>query len=219
MRYCEKCRVKVRGKETHCPLCQNRLTGSAEESCYPSVPILYKQYEPFFKSLIFSTIAASVICAAVNLILPKSGYWSIFVILGILYFWVSFAYTLKKKDNIPKSISNQAFILSLLSLGLDWFTGWHGWSLNYVLPISFSVALLSLAIVAKVIKLPAEDYIVNLIVAIVFGFVPFILYVSGFVQSVIPSVICISLSVLSLSALILFEGNEVLGEIVKNFHL
>ncbi|MFT8318465.1 MAG: DUF6320 domain-containing protein [Sporolactobacillus sp.] len=219
MRYCEKCRVKVRGEETRCPLCQNRLTGSAEENVYPSIPTVYKQNELFFKSLIFSTITAGVVCAAINLILPQSGYWSVFVLLGILCFWISLSYALRKKDNIPKSISNQVFILSILSVGWDWFTGWHGWSVNYVLPISFSVALLSLAIIAKVIKLPAEDYIVNLVVDIVFGIAPLILYIAGLVGPVIPSVICTSLSIISLSALILIEGKRVLREIIKNFHL
>lgn len=219
MKYCEKCKVSVRGKEMVCPLCQNRLSGTDEEGLYPSVPTIYRQYELFFKLLIFSTIAVGVICVAVNLIFPQSGYWSVFVVLGVLCFWISLPYALRKKDNIPNNITAQVFILSVLSLGWDWFTGWRGWSLNFVIPISCSIAMVSLAIIARVTKIPAEDYIVYLIVDIMFGIVPLFFYLTGHVGFVIPSVVCIALSILSLSGLILFEGKNVLREIIKNFRL
>ena len=34
MKYCEKCGVKVRGAETVCPLCQQKLSGQAEAESY-----------------------------------------------------------------------------------------------------------------------------------------------------------------------------------------
>ncbi|MET1247690.1 DUF6320 domain-containing protein [Sporolactobacillus sp. STCC-11] len=219
MKYCEKCKVSIRGKDTNCPLCQNRLSGTDEEELYPFVPTIYRQYELFFKLLIFSTIMIGVLCVAVNLILPDSGYWSLFVVVGIACFWISLIYALQKKGNIPNNITAQVFILSLLSIGWDWITDWRGWSLNYVIPIGCSVAMISLAIIAKVTKMPAEDYIVYFITDILFGIVPLILYLTGQVGFIIPSVICISLSVLSLSALILFEGKNVLREMAKNFHV
>ncbi|MCQ2008397.1 MAG: DUF6320 domain-containing protein [Sporolactobacillus sp.] len=219
MKYCGKCKVSIRGKDANCPLCQSRLSGTDEEELYPFVPTIYRQYELFFKLLIFVTIMIGVLCVAVNLILPDSGFWSLFVAVGIGCFWISLIYALQKKDNIPNNITAQVFILSALSLGWDWFTSWRGWSLNYVIPIACSVAMISLAIIAKVTKMPAEDYIVYFIIDIVFGIVPLILYFTGQVGFIIPSVICISLSVLSLSALILFEGKNVLQEIAKNFHV
>lgn len=219
MKYCEKCKVSIRGKNANCPLCQNRLSGADEEELYPCVPTIYRQYELFFKMLIFLTIMTGVLCVAVNLILPDSGFWSLFVVVGIACFWISLMYALQKKDNIPNNITAQVFILSVLSIGWDWFTGCRGWSLNYVIPIACSVAMISLAIIARVTKMPAEDYIVYFIIDIVFGIVPLILYLTGQLGFIIPSVICISLSVLSLSALILFEGKNVLSEMAKNFHV
>jgi hypothetical protein len=219
MKYCDKCKVTIRSNEAVCPLCQNRLVGTEGEEIYPEVPTIYRQFEMFFKLLILSTILAGVGCVAVNLILPQGGYWSVFVVLGILCFWISLAYAVKKKDNIPKNITVQVVILSLLSIGWDWLTGWRGWSLDFVLPITCIAAMISLSIIARVTKMPAGDYIVYLIVDIVFGIVPLIFYLTGLVGIVIPSVICIALSLLSLSVLILFEGKNMLQEIERNFHL
>lgn len=219
MKYCEKCGVKVRGAETVCPLCQRSLSGEAEESVYPPIPTVYRQHETFFKILILSTIAAGVVCAAVNLLLPQSGYWAVFVVLGILCFWVSLAYAVRRKDNIPKNITVQVFLVSILGFGWDLLIGWRGWSLNFVIPIACSVALLSLAIIARVMKLPPGDYIVYLIVDIVFGIAPLVFYLTGLLSIALPSIICISLSVLTLSALIVFEGKNMFQELTKRFHV
>lgn len=186
---------------------------------YPLIPTVYRQHEMFFKVLTLSTIVGGVVCAAVNLLLPQSGYWSVFVVFGILCFWISLAYAVRKRNNIPKNITVQVLIVSVLSLGWDWLTGWRGWSLDFVIPIACSVALLSLAIITKVMKMPPGDYIAYFIVDIVFGIVPLVFYLTGLVSIVIPSVVCIALSVLSLSALIVFEGKNILQELAKRFHI
>lgn len=219
MRYCDKCKLKVRGSDTVCPLCQHKLSGEAEERVYPLVPTVYRQHKIFIKSLILFTITVGVICAAVNLIFPQSGYWSAFVALGILCFWISLAYAVKKKDNIPKNITVQVFIVSVLSYGWDFLTGWRGWSLNFVIPIACSMALLSLLIVAKVMKIPPGDYIAYITIDIVFGIVPIVFYLCGLLTIVVPSIVCISLSILSLSALLVFEGRNMLQELAKRFHV
>ena len=219
MRTCKKCNVKLRGAETVCPLCQHRLLGEPEEAVYPEIPTIYRQHELFFKCLILSSVAAGVVCAAVNLLVPAGGCWSVFVTLGIICFWVSLTYAVRKKDNIPKNITVQVFLISALSLGWDLITGWQGWSLDFVIPIACGAAMLSLFIIAKVMKLPPEDYIVYFIVDILFGVVPLVFYLSGLIQIAVPSVVCISLSFLSLSALIIFEGKEMLRELVRRFHV
>lgn len=219
MKYCDKCKVSVRGKETVCPLCQNRLTGTDEEALYPNIPTIYKQFELFFKLLILATITAGVTCVAINLILPRHGYWSVFVVFGLLCFWLSLAYAVRRKDNLPKNITFQAAMVSGLCVLWDFFTGWHGWSLDYVFPIICIAAMISLAVLSRVMRMPAGDYIVYLFVVVLFGIVPFILYLTGFVCIIIPSVICIGLSVVTLSALILFEGANMIAEIQKHFHV
>lgn len=219
MRICKKCGVQVRGAEIFCPLCQHRLPGGPEEPVYPKIPTVYRQHEFFFKCLILCSVAAGVVCAAVNLLIPGNGFWSVFVALGILCFWVSLAYAVRKKDNIPHTITVQVFLISILSVGWDFITGWHGWSLDFVIPIACSTAMLSLFIIAKVMRLPPEDYLVYFMVDILFGVVPLVFYLTGLTRVAVPSVVCISLSILSLAALIVFEGREMLRELIRRVHV
>lgn len=219
MRTCRKCGVRVRGKETVCPLCQHKLSGEPGQNLYPDIPTVYGQHELFFKCLILCSIAAGVVCVAVNLLLPAGGFWSVFAVLGILCFWMSLAYAVRKKDNIPKNITVQVFLISILSFVWDRLTGWHGWSLDFVIPIACGTAMLSLFIIAKVMKLPPEDYIVYFMVDILFGVVPLVFYLTRLIRIAVPSIVCISLSILSLSVLAVFEGKEMLRELTRRFHV
>ncbi len=219
MKYCENCKVSVRGNGEFCPLCQHTLIGEGSEEVYPKLPTLFHQHALFFKLLIFITAAAGIICVAINLLLPQSGYWSVFVILGILCFWISFSSTIKKRRNIPRTITTQVILTSIFCIFWDIITGWHGWSLDYVIPIVSGIAMLSLAVLAKIKRMPVNDYIVYFILTIILGILPLIFYLTGMLHIFIPSIICIALSLLSLLSLLLFEGKNMRLELRKRLHL
>lgn len=219
MRYCDQCKVHVRGGDTVCPLCQNRLTGDAQKALYPEIKTVYRQYQFLFRLLIAATVSGGMICVGINLMLPGSGFWSVFVVFGILCFWISLTAVLKRRDNLLKTIVYQALLLSLLSVLLDLFIGWSGWSLDFFIPITYTLELVSLFIIAKVKKLPPEDSIVYLITAILFCVIPIVFYFTGLISVALPSVLCMTFSVITLVSLIVFEGRTLLVEVRKRFHL
>ena len=219
MKYCDKCKVSVRGSQRRCPLCQTVLHGEGGENCYPQIFTVYSQYRMFFKILIFATVVGGVASAAVNLLLPETGRWSLLVIVGILCFWVSMYFAVRQRKSLPKNITWQAFFVSLFSVIIDVLTGWHGWSLSYALPIIFVVAMVSMAVLAIVMSIPAGEYLICMILDIVFGFIPIIFYWLDMLNQNIPSVICISCSAICLAGVILFQWREISQELTKRFHL
>ncbi len=219
MKYCENCKVNVRGVNKICPLCQSKLTGHSDEVMYPEIKSVFKQYELFFKLLVLGTVSGGVASVAVNIILPKSGFWSFFVVLGIVCFWISLYYGFKKRHNLPRNISNQVLLVSGLCVVWDLITGWHGWSLDYVFPCACAFSIISLVIVAKIFKLPPGDYQMCLTVDIIFGAVPVVFYVTGLANIAIPSVICTAISIISFVFILLFNGKEIKEEIIKRFHI
>ena len=219
MRFCDKCKVNIRGTATFCPLCQSELTGEMDAPVYPRIKTLYQRLGLFFKLLILGTVVAGVASVAVNLILPQTGYWSLLVLCGIGCFWVSFFFIIRKRHNLPKSMLYQVVLISVISILWDNLTHWRGWSLDYVIPITCVAAMVSMAVVAKVLHMPVSDYIVCIIADTIFGIVPILFYVFDMVNVVIPSIICISISVISLVTLILFEGKNIRMEIIKRLHI
>ncbi|MBC8571159.1 DUF6320 domain-containing protein [Zongyangia hominis] len=221
MKYCDKCKLQVEGVQTHCPLCQNQLRdlGSENVPVFPAVPTLFRQNSLFFQLLIFGSIVAVVISVTVNLLIPHSGYWSLFVAAGILCFWVSFAIALHKRSNISKNILYQVVIISILAILWDLGTGWHGWSLDYVFPIVCVAAMIAMAAIARVMHLPIVDQMIYFVLDAFFGILPVIFVWTGLVGVPYPSIICAAGSVISLAALLIFEGHNMLTELKRRLHL
>ena len=59
----------------------------------------------------------------------------------------------------------------------------------------------------------------SLILNILLGLIPLILLLTGAVHTVYPSLVCVVVSVIYLSALILFAGNALKEEWIRRMHL
>ena len=220
MLYCKNCMARLPGKYERCPLCQRALTGNADEAgnVFPVIPPRGGANSRLLLRLAFGSVAVAAVCVAVNLILPSGGWWFLFVVGGIASFWVSLALVLKKGRNIPKTILWQVASLSLLAYLWDLFTGFHGWSLNYVLPILCTCAMVAMSVIAKIRKLDIESYLLYLIMDCVFGILSFTLLVIGKTSVVIPSAICFASTIIFLAALLFFEGKTLFAELQRRFH-
>lgn len=221
MRYCEKCKVSVAGSHRLCPLCQGVLVQRGEDApeVFPNIPTIHRQHSLFFRLLIFLSVVAGVVSVTVNLMLPQTGGWSFFVVVGIVCLWVSLALAIRKRRNIPKNIMYQVVLAAALSVLWDWITGWRGWSLDFVVPIVCIAAMAAMAVLSKVMPLYVDDYMIYLIIDGIFGLLPLIFYFTGNLNIPYPSLICIAISIISLAGLLLFEGEKMRAELKKRFHL
>ena len=181
MKRCEKCGVEVTGNRLRCPLCQGTLlqtTGETRE-IFPVVPTLYRQYHLLFRLLIFASVAVGVVAVAVNLLLPESGAWSVFVAGGIICVWLSLALAVRKRKNIPKGMLYQVALLSIICMIWDFATGWNGWSIDYVLPILCVAAMAALAVLSRVFNWETENQMIYFCIDAIFGIVPSILFLQA----------------------------------------
>lgn len=220
MQFCEHCKVHIRGNRKYCPLCQNTIsgTGSEEEEIFPQVPLNY-QYNLAIRVLLFLSICIVVISLAIYAMFPVKVNWPMFILAGILCIWISLAMVIRKRYNIPKTITWQVGVISILAVIWDWRTGWHGWSLDFVFPIACVVAMIVMYITAKIMRLGVRDFIIYIVLDSIFGIIPVVFYLLNLLQIIYPSVISISLSILSLVAVILFEGENIKEELNKRMHL
>lgn len=221
MLYCEKCNVKIAGQRTECPLCQNNLRQieQNEEEIFPVVPTTLNTYKLYFKILLFITIVGIVCSIAVNILIPHTGAWSLFAALGGIYIWIAVWVGIQKRQNIVKNIFYQALMILVVAILFDLFFLHNNWSLNYILPCLCIGMMTAVTILAKVMNLPINQYVTYLILICVFGIVPSILIIIGLVDVYYPSVICVGVSVISLSALFIFQGANIIAEMKRRLHL
>ena len=138
---------------------------------------------------------------------------------GAASFWFSFSVAVKRRGNIAKSIFFTTLVAAIISILWDLGTGWKAWSLNFVLPIASLSAMLAMAVIARIQNLPIEQYIYYLILDIIFGIIPLILIICGAVSFITLSLACVAASVLSLCALLIFNGKALKAEIIRRTHM
>ena len=226
MKICEKCGVSVSGGFERCPLCKNTLAkiittenGEKEYETFPFVPLVKQKHNLLYRLFKLFTAAAVIGSAAVNLMLPESGFWSLFVAGGAACLWIGTSVAIRKRKNILKNVTYQATFASVFSVLWDIFTGWRGWSVDFVIPIAFVCAMSATAILARVLKMKTGTYIIYLFLLMIYGIIPAIFLASGLCRIVYPSFICVACSLFSFAALLIFEGGNMIEELKRRLHL
>lgn len=221
MQNCTYCKVKIKGEHIVCPLCAGILDdkGDPKEDVFPYIPTIYQEFNLFIRVLILISIVAVVASFAANIIFAKESRWSLLVAAGISCMWISLFFIIRKKNNIAKTILWQVGIISILSVIWDRSMGFIGWSIDYVIPSVCVLAMIVMAVGAKILKIGVRDLIIYLLIDAIFGFVPAIFIIFGWLNVIFPSVICVAASIISLSALILFEGDNMKVELKKRMHI
>ena len=219
MKYCPRCKVTVRGFSTYCPLCQGKLTGEGSSPFFPKVPTIYEKYRIFFQILALSGIGIGIVAVTVNLIVPQTGNWSVLVLLGIGCLWLSVGVSVRNLHHVTHVIMTQSILGSLFFVLWDFAIGWRGWSIDYAVPILLMVSMLTMQILIKARGIQTEDYMVCTSFHAFVGLVPLVLYLTGVLNQVIPTLICIALSALLLAGLLIFKWGELLSEYHKRFRI
>lgn len=219
--YCNKCRVHIRTPQNRCPLCQGELIGGRDESeqIFPCIGRDRMWLRIPIRIAAFCSLVAVVVCVAANLYFHRAGGWSLFVIAGIISFWISFAVMLKKRDNVNKAIIWQVIIVSVLAVLWDAFTGFHGWSVDFVIPIMCTCTMIAMWVIAQITKLYIEDYIIYVVIDSCLGILSAMMIIFGSLNFILPSAICVATSIIFLGALFIFEGGAMCAELHRRLHL
>lgn len=221
MKYCNHCKVYIREDRDRCTLCENILDDelkSKSEDVFPDIPPFYESHLAM-KILIFISIIAVVVSFGINMVFPTRVNWPILFIFGVLSIWIGLIIIVQKRYHIPKKIIWQVIIISLLAIFWDYETGWRGWSIDYVIPIACVSAMIIMYVTAKIMNLSIRDYITYAFLDGIFGIIPVVFIAFDLVKVIYPSIISIGFSIISLSAIFIFQGKEIKAEIKKRMHI
>lgn len=218
---CEKCGVRVIGSPPCCPLCQGPLTGEPGPSgdVYPDVIHAAMPHALLFRLLILAVVTAVAVCGAVLFCLPGASVAALSAMAGVASGALTVGIAVKKLGKPLKAVFWQLCLLSLLCVAWDFGTGFRGWSLDYVLPALYTCTMLAVGLVTKLLHMRVSDYMLYLVMNILLGLLPLLLLVCGALRVSYPAVICAAVSVVLLTALILFEGPALREELRRRLHL
>lgn len=221
MKYCNKCKTHITGSLTYCPLCQSELVVIDEkvEELYPMAYESDAANYMILKIFAFISVVVSILSVFMNIIIPTKVWWSLIVVATFICLWISLSIAISKHKNILKYLLHQSIIISLFSIFLDYFTGRYGWSINFVIPVIFTLAMIVMYILSKILRLQAGEYMIYLLLDALFGIIPILFLVTDSVKYTVPSFICILVSLISVTALIIFEGRTMMSELKRRLHI
>lgn len=173
-----------------------------------------------FRIYSFLCLAAVVAFIASDVSFHPGIQWPLFTAAGVASMWVASVIGFVKRYNLMKNAMWQLILVSVGSVLWDIFTQWHAWSVDYVLPVVCMVILVSMAVISKVQKYMARDYMIYFAMACSYGvIVPLILLLTGVVTWSPLCNLCVVVCFLFLAALIIFKGKEFWEEMHKKFHV
>ena len=83
----------------------------------------------------FVCIAAAILCGMINYLTREKLDWFWFAAAGCLCGWLIVAVAYAKRRNILKNEIIQLILVTVIAVLWDKYTGWHGWSLDFVASI------------------------------------------------------------------------------------
>lgn len=167
----------------------------------------------------FLCIVVAVVCGMLNYLTLETLNWFWFAAAGCFCGWLVVFVAYAKRRNILKSETWQLLIITVLCILWDYFTGWRGWSLDFVFPFGSLAVLGSVPVIARVNHLESEEYLYYFMQAAMIGCVPLILLWTDLVHYKIPSVVCVGISFLVLAGLFIFQKKNMTREFHKKLRM
>ena len=217
MNKCLKCDVLVDSLADKCPLCNSQMEKS-KDSSYPNIK--RKLTSALFRKIMFLiAITICMVVALVNYILTPNIKWSYFVILQIILMCYVFYHLLNGRGKVVKLL----FVLNILVCGLsifwDNYTGFRGWSINYVFPslcITYGIFMIILRFVSYFAFRENSSYIY---LNVCLEFLPVLLLNLDKLSVGILAYISAGLGMLNLLILIAFDGSSLKSDIARKLHI
>ena len=217
MSKCVKCKVSLDIINNRCPLCNSEVKKTSN-STYPKIKQKVTNVL-FRKIMLLIAITACILVSLINFILTPNIKWSIFVVLQIILMYYVFYHILNGRKKVIRLLFALNIIVCLLSMFWDYYTGFRGWSVNYVFPslcITYGIFMLILRFVNYFAFRKNSSYIY---LNVCLEFLPVLLLNLDKISVSILAYISAVLGIVNLVILIVFDGSSFKSDIERKFHI
>jgi len=219
---CASCKIEITGDRHQCPLCGRVVGDTSNEvfEVYPTVPVKAR-YNFISKISTFVMILALIVINIINyLFIPHLDLY-VPLSLGAVCAWLIINIGFQKRKNIPKNIMYEAIISMILCIIWDSITGWIGWSIDYVLPVTSAALVVFYFVMGIVDRNRRSAYVGYLVISetgiIISSVLLFTDTLSGVSRYV--SGISVGVGAALLIAQMIFRGKSFFSELYRWLHI
>ena len=207
MQYCPKCKVTIRGKKSCCPLCQGKIREEEGEINAPFPTLKKKKLTnvTFLKVVTFIFIASEIIFGTINIQTHNEYSFIGVTMLGIFVAWITALTTMYLRNNLIKVITWEVLVAIVVDIYIDVKTGFHAWSVNWMVPGTLIGLAIATFIIAGVLKLRLDEFILYLVLDLLMALCQIIFIMNGMNTFTWPAVISIMVFLIMISGLVVFR--------------
>ena len=172
------------------------------------------------KVMVIVSFAIAAICAIINICTSKF-LWSVIVIIGIIYAWITVLYSVHRNINIASNVMIQSIAISLLTLGIDYTIGYSGWAINLAIPIIFSIANITIFVLTLVSLKRYYKYAIYQLIIFLLSIIPLIIDIvsDNIIKTPIFTIISSSIAVFVFIFSLILCGRSILEELNRRLHM
>lgn len=220
MMQCDHCGVQITGKRSFCPLCGRKISAEAEEdyAIFPQVRARMS-YNLIVRIATFVAIVAILVINIINAsFIPQLALY-VPLSLSVVCAWLIVVIGVRKHKNIPKNILYEAIISVVLCVLWDHVTGWRGWSVNYVLPVTTGALNVFYFVMSLVDRSKNTRYNIYFVLSLAGTLLVAVLALCEAVTLSPFVTISVGVGLSLLIAQLIFFGRSFLSELHRRFHL
>ncbi len=220
MSRCRQCNVEILDETERCPLCNSALEHTFEvENMYPNVKVQTRKWVLLSRIYLLTAIWIEVVLFGINYVDKYQIGWSLVAGLILLYGYLVIQLAILGQGGHKLKIIILTALAIVVMVLADFLMGYHGWSVNYVLPSC--VIIIDVVIVLLMVKNRRnwQSYIMWQILMLLVSIGMAVLYVFGIITS--PYIMVIS----EIFTALLFTGTMIIGdrrariELYRRFHI
>ena len=219
MKYCSKCQMKVQNQLNNCPLCGQSLE-SVEFEIERDYPEQFAKKRRFSirKSIIFLAMMIISFSFISGIFQDFQWNWVLIITASTLYVTISAILGSRVKRNIGPNILTQVIGISALSIIIDYFLGYSGWSLDIIFPLDLMAGT---TIITVMILLNPKRFTDLVIYQLMFGLMGIVILAMIYFQVILFRQIAIIGSyytIITCVGLFFFADRQMIHELKKKFH-
>ena len=219
MKYCSKCQMKVQNQLNNCPLCGQSLE-SVEFEIERDYPEQFAKKRRFSirKFIIFLAMVIISFSFISGIFQDFQWNWVFIITAATLYLTISAILGSRVKRNIGPNILTQVIGISALSIIIDYFLGYSGWSLDIIFPLDLMAGT---TIITVMILLNPKRFTDLVIYQLMFGLMGIVILAMIYFQVILFRQIAIIGSyytIITCVGLFFFADRQMIHELKKKFH-
>ena len=220
MSRCNKCNIEVLDETERCPLCNCVLEQTVEvENMYPNVRLKARKMMLFGRIYLFLAILTEALLLYINYVTAPKMWWSVITGMIFLYGYLLIRFAILGKTGYRIKIVVLMMIMILMMVAIDFVAGYHGWSLNYVLPSGILAVDVGILLLMLINRRNWQSYMMLQIFMMVCSVVPVIFAAVGLVTAPLLSQIALAFSVFLFLGTVIIGDRRARTELRRRFHV